>query len=172
MRIVLMLVLVSTCTALDIPWSTSLDKEDTVYLTRPRDINLRPHKEQNNPEWLFFISTEIVDTNNSSSSPLMEWELISHMTITPQQCGLVTNVVAMLDDALQHANPEIQNVTSTALRIGDQDCVEGHCPCERNRRKLRSRVLKDRVLLEVKTRSPSPNLNPPTMPKSSRWSLA
>jgi hypothetical protein len=117
------------------------------------------------------MSTEITDPDDNSSEPLMEWDFISHMTITPQQCGLVTNIVAMLDDALQHANPEIQNVTSTALRIGNQDCVEGRCPCERNRRQLRSRVLKDRLLLEVKTKSPSPNLNPPTF-QSSQWSLS
>lgn len=163
---ILLLAVVSTCTALDIPWNPSADNQ---YYYKPQRVN---DTHQSNPEWLFFVSTEIIDTTNTSE-PLMEWELISHMTITPQQCGLITSVVAMLDDALQHANPEIGNVTSTALRIGNQDCVEGHCPCERNNRRsrLRSRVLKkDRVLLEVKTKSPTPDLNPPVL-HSSQWSL-
>jgi hypothetical protein len=162
---IIILAMVSTCAALDIPWST-------VYLPRSHNASLRPHETKSTPpEWLFFMSTEITDPDDNSTEPLMEWDFISHMTITPQQCGLVTNIVAMLDDALQHANPEIQNFTSTALRIGSQECVEGRCPCERNRGQLRSRVLKDRLLLEVKTRSPSPNLNPPTF-QSSQWSLS
>jgi hypothetical protein len=158
---IIILAMVSTCAALDIPWSHP----------QSHNASLRPHETQSNPEWLFFMSTEITDPDDNSSEPLMEWDFISHMTITPQQCGLVTNIVAMLDDALQHANPEIQNFTSTALRIGSQDCVEGHCPCERNKGQLRSRVLKDRLLLEVKTRSPSSYLNPPTF-QSSQWSLS
>ena len=156
-------IILATCNALDIPWNPSLDKEDTIYfdqlptLSEPKQI--KSPRASNNPQWLFFVSTEIVDTN--SSEPIMQWDLISHMTITPEQCGIITDVVAMLDDALQHANPEVKNMTSTALRIGNNNCTaDGECPCEHNHQ-VRRRVLFTRLLLEVKTRSPTPDLKPP-----------
>ena len=166
----LLLLTTLSCSALDIPWNPSVDMEEIVYFTPDNNytraepgVKIRPHNKSENPQWLFFVSTEIVDGNNNTSSPLLEWEFVSHMTITPEQCGMITNVVQMLDDALQRANPEVGNVTSTALRIGNSDCVEGQCPCERETAKRRVRI--SHRLLEVKTRSSSPNLKPPMQRK-------
>ena len=158
MRIILALAaFITVCTTLDIPWNPSTrDKEDTVYFDQKPE---RIRHASNTPQWLFFVSTEIVDTNSSES--VLQWDLISHMTITPAQCGLITHVVAMLDEALQHANPEVTNMTSTALRIGNTNCTDdGQCPCV-NRQHVRHRALFTRLLLEVKTRSPTPDLKPP-----------
>ena len=155
--------LITVCNALDIPWNPSIDKEDIVYFdqlpTLPESKRMNSRRASNNPQWLFFVSTEIVE--NNSTEPIMQWDLISHMTITPEQCGIITDVVAMLDDALQNANPEVKNMTSTALRIGNTNCTdEGECPCEKKQH-LRRRVLFTRLLLEVRTRSPTPDLKPP-----------
>ena len=149
-----MIMLISTCAALDIPWNPSIDKENTVYM------KTQPKTRSNNPQWLFFVSTEIT-TDNNSSTPLVEWEFISHMTITPDQCAMITDVVQMLDNALQRANPDVQNVTSAALRLGNQECVDGECPCTRKDQEGRRRALVTHQLLEVKTRSSSPDLKPP-----------
>ena len=64
-----------------------------------------------------------------------------------------------VDDALQQANPDVQNVTSTTLRVGNQECIDGGCPCKSQ--ETNRRVLVSHRLLEVKTRSSSPDLKPP-----------
>jgi hypothetical protein len=138
----------TVCSALDIPFSQS---------TRNKTATLRPHYEPKTPQWLFFVSTEIIDPN--STEPLMEWEFISHLAITPEQCGYITKVVEMMDDALRHANPDVENVTSSAFRLGNNNCVNGQCTCEK--KEAHRRVLISRLLLEVKTHSPSPDLKAP-----------
>ena len=159
MRILLALAaFITVCNTLDIPWNLPKDREDPVVFDQLFEQANSRHA-SNNPQWLFFVSTEIVD--NNSSEPFMQWDLISHMTITPDQCGIITQVVAMLDEALQHANPEVINMTSTALRIGNTNCTDdGQCPCGNNQ-PIRHRALFTRLLLEVKTRSPTPDLKPP-----------
>jgi hypothetical protein len=155
-RYTLGFILITLCAALELPLLPSLN--DTYYSNPNRTTTvLRPHYEPKNPQWLFFVSTEIIDPN--STEPLMEWEFVSHITITPEQCGFITNVVEMIDDALKRTNPDVENVTSTAFRLGNNNCVDGQCPCERN--ETHRRVLVSRLLLEVKTRSPSPDLKAP-----------
>lgn len=198
--LVFLVVLSAVCIALDIPWNPSIGKADEAIMFRlNKNKNgrvLKPtppksdaaihdlHRQYDNPQWLFFISTEIlVDTtaNSSSSSfePLMEWEFVSHMTITPEQCGIITNVVQMLDEALQHANPDVQNVSSRAFRLGNNMCssssssIDSVCPCDRrqeegqqnttdkDRSGRRGFIISSSLLLEVKTRSSSSQLRPP-----------
>lgn len=151
----LLFVLVTLCAALEIP---SLPRSNATYESNPnRTTTLRPHYESRNPQWLFFVSTEIIDPNSTES--LMEWEFFSHITITPEQCGFITSVVEMIDDALKRTNPDVENMTSTAFRLGNNNCVDGQCPCERN--ETHRRALVSHLLLEVKTRSPSPDLKAP-----------
>lgn len=162
-RIVLVITILSTCMALDIPWSLFTDSHPFLRrraLTHPsKTSSLRPY---HHSRWIFFVSTAVVDGN--SSNPLVEWEFISHLIITPEQCDAIANVVQTLDEALQRANPDVKNVSSTAFRLGNQDCVDGQCSCKKAHdmhRRGRRRVLITHLLLEVKTRSPDQHLKPP-----------
>ena len=145
--LILATLLISSCTALNISWNSS----------SAHAIKLPKHT-SNNLQWHFFVSTETIIELNSST-PLVEWEYISHVILAPDQCAMITDVVQMLDDALQQANPDVQNVTSTALRVGNQECIDGGCPCKSQ--ETNRRVLVSHRLLEVKTRSSSPDLKPP-----------
>lgn len=139
--ITLLYCIAATSVALDIPWNPA-------------------PKTSSSPRWLFVMSMETVERN--SSEPLMEWDLISHMVISPEQCGFIANVVQMLDDALHRANPEVKNISSTALRLGNNDCTKNEtCKCEETQDTKQRRVLVPHRLLEVRTRSSSPSLMPP-----------
>jgi hypothetical protein len=155
MKSLSILLLISGCTALYIPRKNST----THIITTPPSHN----NKSNNPQWLFFVSTETIIEQQNSSTPLVEWEFISHLIITPDQCEMISDVVQMLDDALQKANPDVQNVTSAALRVGNQECVDGECPCKKESQETHRRVLIPHRLLEVKTRSSSPDLQPPLL---------
>ncbi len=145
-----LLLFTACCNALDVPWNPSIDSEGTIGTNRLRAAT--------SPQWLFFVSAEMVNATEEPAA--IQWDLISHMTITPEQCELVTDVVEMLDDALHNANPGVPNMTSIALRVGNTNCTdEGNCPCENSR--ARHRALFTRLLLEVRTRSPVPELKPP-----------
>jgi hypothetical protein len=152
------------CTlALDIPYSRIPDRISNIDTIRfkdapPSDSHRLTKKHLETPQWLFFISSETVETN--STDPFVEWEFISHMTITPAQCDIINHVVQMLDEALQRANPGVENLNSTALRLGNTDCIDGVCPCNRQKRG-HHRVFISHLLLEVKTRSSTPDLKPP-----------
>jgi hypothetical protein len=150
-----LLLFTTCCNALDVPWNPSIDREGNSLKSKGTN-SLRA---SSNPQWLFFVSAEMVNATDSLE-PTIQWDLISHMTITPEQCELVTDVVEMLDDALHNANPGVPNMTSIALRVGNTNCTdEGNCPCEN--RRARHRALFTRLLLEVRTRSPVPELKPP-----------
>ena len=123
---------------------------------RPRPMEALKLQRHSSPQWLFFVSSRIIDTGSNSS--LMEWELTSHMTVTPQHCNTDAGIVQMLDEALHRANPEISNITSSAFRLGTENCKGDACPCGDQPSR---RVLMSHMLLEVKTRSPSPTLKPP-----------
>ena len=152
MMILALLLFTTCCNALDVPWNPSIDTALKFKGTNDR-------RASSNPQWLFFVSTEMVNSTDSLE-PTIQWDLVSHMTITPEQCELVTDVVEMLDDALHNANPGVPNMTSIALRVGNTNCTdEGNCPCEN--RRARHRALFTRLLLEVRTRSPVPELKPP-----------
>jgi hypothetical protein len=148
-----LLLFTTCCNALDVPWNPSIDTALKFKGTNDR-------RASSNPQWLFFVSTEMVNSTDSLE-PTIQWDLVSHMTITPEQCELVTDVVEMLDDALHNANPGVPNMTSIALRVGNTNCTdEGNCPCE-NSHTRHTRALFTRLLLEVRTRSPTPELKPP-----------
>ena len=136
--------------------------DETFEMVRFDDKPLRPidalklHR-QSEPQWLFFVSSEIVDSNNTA---LMEWDFTSHMTITPEQCFQIAEIIQMLDDALQRANPTVSNISSSAYQLGGEDCEDDQCPCDEGPDSTR-RVLFSHLLLEAKTRSNSPGLKPP-----------
>ena len=154
MMILALLLFTTCCNALDVPWNPSIDREGNSLKSKGTN---RLHA-ATSPQWLFFVSAEMVNATEEPAA--IQWALISHMTITPEQCELVTDVVEMLDDALHNANPSISNMTSIALRVGNTNCTdEGNCPCEN--RRARHRALFTRLLLEVRTRSPVPELKPP-----------
>jgi len=151
------------------------------------------HKDKT--RWLFFVSVDILalhgddDTKNTSNSSnnnqsMMQlsaaveekeerptpnvWEFSSQMIITPDQCDTIFNLVGMFDEALQHANPDVLNVSSTAFRLGNSECIDGVCQCndkneehQQQQQNRSRRVLISHALLEVKTRSSSSSLKPP-----------
>ena len=157
---------------------------------------LHPHSKSNQHKdktrWLFFVSVDILalhdddakNTSNSSNNnqSMMQlsaveeeerptpnvWEFSSQMIITPDQCDTIFNLVGMFDEALQHANPDVLNVSSTAFRLGNSECIDGVCQCndkneEHQQQQNRSRrvLIISHALLEVKTRSSSSSLKPP-----------
>jgi hypothetical protein len=145
MRLISLLLLSTACAA----FTVLFDKT-------PRSESPRLHR-RDSLKWLFFVSSKIIDLN-STAVPLMEWELISHMTVTPEQCNTVSGIIRKLDEALQRSNPEVGNITSSAFRLGNRDCGRNNtCPCGQASR----RALVPHLLLEVKTRSPAPTLQPP-----------
>jgi len=126
---------------------------------RPLDA-LKLQRRNSDPQWLFFVSSELVDSN---STVLQEWEFISHILITPEQCYLIADIIQMLDDALQRANPTVSNITSSAFRLGQEDCDEDdQCPCTDDEQDNRRRVMISHRLLEAKTRSNAPGLKEPS----------
>ena len=160
MRSALLLLLATTCAAFYDVWD---DDFDMVRFIDPPSKPLRPIEQlklqrRSDPQWLFFVSTELVDPDTNST--IMEWEMTSHMTITPEQCSAIASIIEMLDESLQRANPAVSNITSTAVRLGAQECEDAECPCEDQPENNR-RVLISHRLLEVKTRSPVENLKPP-----------
>ena len=153
---------------------------------------LHPHsKSKHYPRWLFFVSVDILalhgndaknNSNSSNNQSMMQlsaveeeerptpnvWEFSSQMIITPDQCDTIFNLVGMFDEALQHANPDVLNVSSTAFRLGNSECIDGVCQCndkneEHQQQQNRSRrvLIISHALLEVKTRSSSSSLKPP-----------
>jgi hypothetical protein len=142
------------------------DDSDSVPEVHFDDKPLRPIEalklqRRSQPQWLFFISSELVDSN---STVLQEWEFVSHILITPEQCYQIAEIIQMLDDALQRANPTVSNITSSAYRLGQEDCDEDdQCPCEEeaDEGETRRRVLISHRLLEAKTRSNAPGLKAP-----------
>jgi hypothetical protein len=151
-----LLLFTACCNALDVPWM-----EGPVYYEQPLSTKgTNRLRAATSPQWLFFVSAEMVNATEEPAA--IQWDLISHMTITPEQCEIVTDVVEMLDDALHNANPGVPNMTSIALRVGNTNCTdEGNCPCENSQQRTRHRALFTRLLLEVRTRSPVPELKPP-----------
>ena len=142
------------------------DDGDFIPEVRFDDKPLRPIEalkiqRHSNPQWLFFVSSELVDSDNTTV--LQKWDFVSHMIITPKQCHQIAEIIEMLDDALQRANPTVSNITSTAHRLGQDDCDEDDgCPCEDAEEEMNHRrVLISHRLLEVKTRSNAPGLKPP-----------
>lgn len=100
-------------------------------------------------------------TESASSfgtNTLIQWDFFSHMTITSGQCDRIASMVMMLNDAFQRVNPTVDNITSTASRIGNSACVDNICPCKKEIH--RRMMISPRRLLEVRTRSSSPDLNP------------
>ncbi len=142
------------------------DDSDSIPEVRFDDKPLRPIEalklqRHSNPQWLFFVSSELVDSDNSTV--LQEWDFVSHMIITPEQCHQIAEIIQMLDDALQRANPTVSNITSMAHKLGQEECDEDdQCPCDDADDEMhRRRVLISHRLLEVKTRSNAPGLKPP-----------
>jgi hypothetical protein len=121
-----------------------------------------------------FNQSEPVESGGSSSIiTLIQWDFFSHMTITSAQCDQIANLVMMLNNALKRANPDVENITSTASRIGNSACIDNICPrctpppattthssSNNNNNKRRRALMFPRRLLEVRTRSSSPELNP------------
>ena len=143
MRLPVLLLLSTACAA----FTVLFDKT-------PRRESPKLHR-RSNPQWQLFVSAKIIDLN-STAAPLMEWELTSHMAITPQECNAVAGVIRALDEALQRANPEAGNITSSAFRLGNEVCGQDNaCPCGSRR------ALVPHLLLEVRTRSPTPTLRHP-----------
>jgi hypothetical protein len=146
----------SYCTAFNDIWEDDFDV--VRFDDKPlQSIDALKLHRRSAPQWLFFVSSQIVDSNNTA---LMEWEFTSHMTITPEQCYQVADIIQMLDDALQRANPTVSNITSSAIRLGAEECEEDdQCPCDEEPENRR--VLISHLLLEAKTRSNAPGLKPP-----------
>ncbi len=159
----LMIFITGTHANTNTPFDESLWDDGDFDIVRFDDKPLRPvdalklHR-QSEPQWLFFVASEIIDSNNTA---LMEWEFTSHITITPEQCYQIADIIQMLNDALERANPTVSNITSSAFRLGSEECEDDQCPCDREPEANR-RVLISHLLLETKTRSNSPGLKPPT----------
>lgn len=166
--------LVASCIALDNNSSTATDDLNTtgsdgsnitatiLQLLFPFEshpiINPPPSNKTETPRWQFFSSVEEVAVINHTVTQI-QWDFFSHMTITSGQCGRIASIVQMLNDALQRANPGVDKITSTASRIGNSVCVDDVCPCREELHRTRA-LITTRRLLEVKTRSSSPDLNP------------
>lgn len=112
--------------------------------------------ESNRLQWKYFVSSEIIVDSNSTT-PLRQWEFTSLVSISPQQCDAISEILDSLDEALHRSNPAIENVTSSAFRFGNTECDDGECSCEPATR----RILVTKRLLEVKTLSSASELKPP-----------
>jgi hypothetical protein len=126
----------------------NLSSETTAY---------KPYNKTESSRWQFFTWVDVFNRNDNVT--MLEWDFFSHLTITSGQCDHIATMVQLLNDALKRANPDVENITSTASRIGNSICVENICPCKKpSDRKTRAMI--SRRLLEVKTRSSSPDLKP------------
>ena len=57
------------------------------------------------------------------------WAFMAVVIIPPLSCESMNKVACLFDVSLQHANPEVQWVGSTAVRFGSDACEDGVCPC-------------------------------------------
>jgi len=73
-------------------------------------------------------STDVGNVTSSFNSTTGGWSLVSVVVLMPLRCADVERAVALLQAAVQEANPDT-NVTSDAQRLGDEPCDEGVCLC-------------------------------------------
>ena len=157
--LVIVMLLVTDILSAEIQFNHSLLNDFMQYNTTiklPSETMVtKPYNKTESNRWNFFTSIEVSSQNDTVA--MLEWDFYSHVTITSGQCDRIATMVQLLNDALRRANPDVENITSTASRIGNSICVKNVCPCTIPR-DSRRRAMISRRLLEVRTRSSSPDL--------------